>query len=83
MNQPVPPGANAAYTIMPVPPASPESRYSARYDQCPIMRSSTGPTHHSVSMLKRICHSDAGWCRNIDVMNVHGWYAAMPGINAP
>ncbi len=69
-----------AHTISPRPPPSPESRYSARYGQCPIMRSSTGPTHYKVIMLNRMCNSEVGWCRNIEVMKVHGspdpWRAA-------
>ncbi len=44
------------------------------------MRSNTGPTHHKVSMLKRMCHREAGWCRNIDVMKVHGRWVASAGI---
>ena len=63
---------NSAQTIMPALPPSPDSTYNARYGRCPIMRSNTGPTHHKVSMLKRMCHREAGWCRNIDVMKVHG-----------
>ena len=51
---------STAQSIMPVPPANPETAYSARNDQCPIMRSSTGPTHHSVSMLNRMCHNEFG-----------------------
>ena len=74
---------NSAQTIMPALPPSPDSTYNARYGRCPIMRSNTGPTHHKVSMLKRICHREAGWCRNIDVMKVHGRWVASAGMNTP
>ncbi len=57
---------------MPASPPMPETMYMIRNAQCPISRSSTGPTDHSVSMLKPMCHSDAGWCRNMAVTSVHG-----------
>ena len=61
----------------------PESMYSARNGQCPIRRSSIGPTDHSVSMLNRMCRIEVGWCRNIEVMNVHGRLTASIGWIAP
>ena len=78
-----PDGEHTAHTISPAPPPNPDSRYSARYGQCPIMRSSTGPTHHKVSMLNRMCHSEVGWCRNIEVMKVHGCRTAVAGSSMP
>lgn len=34
-------------------------------------------------MLNRMCISDVGWCRNIEVMNVHGRLTACMGWNMP
>lgn len=65
------------------PPPNPDSRYSARYGQCPIPAFQTGPTHHKVSMLNRMCHSEVGWCRNIEVMKVHGCRTAVAGSSMP
>ena len=79
----MPPGATAAHTISPREPPRPEITYSPKNRQWPIIRSSTGPTEYRAIMLNRICNSEFGACRNIEVMSVHGSATSLTGAAMP
>lgn len=77
------PEPTAAHTISPREPPRPEITYSPKNRQWPIIRSSTGPTEYRAIMLNRICNSEFGACRNIEVMSVHGSATSLTGAAMP